>query len=399
MNAARPGRPVAAFSALSLSYFACLGLYNPYAPLWFQSLGFGTLAIGSIASLQAWTRIVTPYAWSWFGDHGGHRITLLRVAAAGSLACALALWGTRGFGAVAAATTLLFVFNAGVVPLSEAALARHVVTAEGMDAGRYGRVRVWGSVGFIVVVLLGGALFERAGIASFPYAVALLYGGLMAAALRLPTTREEGSHDEAPPAVWPRLREPEAAWFFASIFFTVLAHTGAYAFLSLYLDALGYGKTAVGLMWAVSVLFEIGFFWTQGHWFERLSPAGWLKVAALVTALRFAATAGAAQWIAVLVLAQAAHAVTFAAHHGACTATLHRLFPGRLRGRGQALYSTLGYGISGVVGGVGGGWLIAHHGYPAVFWAGAAAALAGLACAWQMTRVRPAATASLTTSA
>jgi len=390
LKAARPPRPAIAFSALSLSYFACLGLYNPYAPLWLQSLGFSTLAIGSIASLQAWTRVVTPYAWSWFGDHGANRVMLLRLAAAGSLGCALALGGTRGFGPVASAATLLFVFNSGIVPLSEAALSRHLSTASGLDAGRYGRVRMWGSIGFIVVVLVGGAVLERAGIAIFPYGVALLYGGLTVATIGLPVARDDGPHDEAVPPVWPRLREPEVAWFFASVFFTVLAHTGAYAFLSLYLDALDYGKSAVGLMWAVSVLFEIGFFWTQGHWFRWLSATGWLKLAALVAVLRFAATAGAAQWMAVLVAAQVSHAVTFAAHHGACTATLHRLFPGRLRGRGQALYSTLGYGFSGVLGGVGGGWLIAHHGYPAVFWAGAVAALAGLACAWQMTRVKPA---------
>jgi len=82
----------------------------------------------------------------------------------------------------------------------------------------------------------------------------------------------------------------------------------------------------------------------------------------------------------VLVLAQALHAITFAAHHSACIALVHRLFPGRLRGRGQALYTTLGYGLSGVIGGVGGGWLSSRWGFAAVFWAGAAAALLGWAC-------------------
>jgi hypothetical protein len=59
----------------------------------------------------------------------------------------------------------------------------------------------------------------------------------------------------------------------------------------------------------------------------------------------------------VLVLAQLTHAITFAAHHLACIAEVNRFFPGRLRGRGQALYTTLGYGVPGVLGGLGGGWL------------------------------------------
>jgi PPP family 3-phenylpropionic acid transporter len=83
----------------------------------------------------------------------------------------------------------------------------------------------------------------------------------------------------------------------------------------------------------------------------------------------------------VLVLAQLLHAVTFAAHHAACIALVQRLFPGRLRGRGQALYTTLGYGISGVMGGLGGGWLIERLGFAAVFWAAALCALLAWACA------------------
>lgn len=374
-------RSIKAFSAVSLTYFAAMGLFNPYAPLWFKELGFSTLAIGTIASLQSWTRVLVPYAWSWLGDHGGQRVRLLRVAAVGALGAAIALWGTRSYAAVAVAATLLFAFNGGVVPLSEAALAHRLTTAQGLDAGRYGRVRVWGSIGFIVVVLVGGPALERLGLAAFPYAVALLYAALVVATLRLPSSPDAGHDDEPAPPALPRLREPAVAWFFASVFFTVLAHTSAYAFLSLYMDALGYGKTAVGLLWATAVVLEIVFFWTQGHWFERLSPRAWLKIAGAVTVVRFAATAGAASSAPVLALAQASNALTFAAHHAACTSILHRHFPGRLRGRGQALYSTLGYGIPGVIGGVGGGWLIAEFGFPAVYWAAVGAALLGLGCA------------------
>jgi PPP family 3-phenylpropionic acid transporter len=181
--------------------------------------------------------------------------------------------------------------------------------------------------------------------------------------------------------VLPLLRQPEVAWFFGSIFFTVLAHNSLYAFFSLYLVSLGYGKTAVGALWAVSVAVEIAFFWYQGRWFAWLSAYRWLQVVALVTTMRFAATASGGAWLAVLVLAQLSHAVTFATHHAACIALLQRHFPERLRGRGQALYTTLGYGLPGVVGGLGGGWVIAHFSFAAVFWAAALAGLAAWGCA------------------
>jgi PPP family 3-phenylpropionic acid transporter len=366
---------------LSFAYFAALGLFNPYAPLWFQSLGLSTLVIGSIASLQSWTRIVAPYAWSWWGDHSGRRTELIRLAAVGSLLSSLGLLGVHAAVPVAVVTALLFIANSGVVPLYEATLAHLLHTPEGIDTTRYGRVRMWGSVGFIVSVTAFGALLQWVGIGIFPAFVAAMNALLLLAALRLPATRSGVTHDEPAPPVLPLLRQPAVAWFFASIFFTVLAHTSLYAFFSLYLVSLGYGKAAVGGLWAVSVAVEIAFFWFQGRWFPLLSPHRWLQVVAVATMLRFVATAGFGSWGPVLVLAQLTHAITFAAHHLACISLVHRLFPDRLRGRGQALYTTLGYGASGVVGGVGGGWLIGHLGFAAVFWAAAVCALLALGCA------------------
>ncbi len=373
--------PLLRFGALSFAYFAAIGLFNPYAPLWFQSLGYSTLLIGTLASLQSWTRVLAPYAWSWWGDHSGRRVELIRLAAFGALLAALGLFGVRAAVPVAVVVALLFLANSGVVPLYEALLSQHLNTATGIDPARYGRVRMWGSVGFIVSVTGFGALLEAAGIDVFPWFVAAMNALLLAAALRLPATRSEAVHDEPAPPVLPLLRQPAVAWFFASVFFTVLAHTSLYAFFSLYLVSLGYGKTAVGAFWAISVVVEIAFFWFQGRFFHWLSPVGWLKLVAAVTTLRFVAVAAGGAVPAVLVLAQAAHAVTFAGHHAACIALVHRHFPDRLRGRGQALYTTLGYGLSGVIGGVGGGWLIEGLGYPAVFWAAALAGVLAWGCA------------------
>lgn len=383
---AAPAASLARFGTLSFFYFAAIGLFNPYAPLWFQSLGFSTLLIGGIAALQSWTRVFAPYAWSWSGDHSGRRTELIRLAAFGSLLAALGLMGVRAAVPVAVVTLLMFVANSGVVPLYEALLSQHLHTAQGIDAARYGRVRMWGSVGFIAAVTSFGALLQWTGIEIFPAFVACMNLLLLGAALRLPATHTAAVHAEAAPPVLPLLRRPEVAWFFASTFFTVLAHTSLYAFFSLYLVSLGYGKWAVGALWAVSVVVEIVFFWFQGRWFPRLSAHRWLEVVAAVTTLRFAATAAGGAWAPVLLLAQLTHAITFAAHHAACIALVHRLFPGRLRGRGQALYTMLGYGISGVLGGLGGGWVISVFGFQTVFWAAAVCGLAAWGCARRATR-------------
>ena len=398
-------RPLRAFAVLWCAYFATVGLFNPYSPLWLKSLGMTTLAIGAISSLQAWTRLLAPYAWSWAADHSGRRVALIRLAAAGALVAALGLAAAPRFtlgqadalwpvldaalllsAVIPALVAVLFIANGGVVPLAESALAQLLTSDQGLDTARYGRVRMWGSIGFILAVVVAGALLQPLGIGAFPMAVVLMNAILVLAAWRLPTGHEERHDGEPAPPVWPLLRQPAVRWFFASVFFTVLAHTSLYAFFSLHLDALGYGKQAVGALWAVSVAAEIVFFMTQGRWAPRLSPHGWLLLAAGVSVLRFAtmAWAGPLPWL--LVLAQLTHAITFAGHHAGCIGLVGRYFPGRLRGRGQALYSALGYGLSGLVGGVGGGWLIGHGGFAGLYWAAALAALAGLACAWAARR-------------
>jgi PPP family 3-phenylpropionic acid transporter len=182
------------------------------------------------------------------------------------------------------------------------------------------------------------------------------------------------------------LRRPEIAWFFASVFFTVLAHQALYAFFSLYLAELGYGKGAIGLIWALGVLVEVVWFWMQGRWFARLSAHRWLVIAGAVTAARLAGVAAFGAVPLVLVLCQCTHAITFAAQHTACIDVVNRHFGGRARGRGQALYAVIGYGFSGVVAGIAGGALVEAAGFAAVFWAASVAGVTAALCACKAQR-------------
>lgn len=377
------GGALAAFRGVSFAYFAYAGMFGTYSPLWFQHLGFSALAIGTLVSLQSATRLFTPYAWAWLADHSGQRVLLLRWAIGMALMASAGFLAASSYGWIAAVVVALFLCTAGVIPLSEAALA-HWVSREGsLDAGRYGRVRMWGSVGFILAVVASGFLLEAVGVAQFPWFVIVLLATLGVASMGLPVQAEAAHGDEPAPGALRMLRRPELAWFFACVFFTVLAHNAMYAFFSLYLAELGYGKGTIGLIWALAVVVEVVWFWFQGRWFARLSAHRWLLVAALVTAARFAAVAGFGWLPAVLVLAQCTHAITFAAQHTACIDVVNRHFAGRARGRGQALYAVLGYGFSGVIAGLAGGAIVEAAGYAAVFWAGAVAGLLSAGCAWK----------------
>jgi MFS transporter, PPP family, 3-phenylpropionic acid transporter len=361
-------RQLAPYAALSATYFAHVGFFNPYLSLWLKDLGLSL-------------RLFAPYAWGAWSDRTGERVKLLRIGATLALIAACGLWLNWGVVWLSVVLLVMFSNTSAMMPMSEAAMA-HLVTQGGVfDMKRYGRVRLWGSAGFLVAVFAAGAWFEAFGMQHFPAWTVLLIGAVCVSVWSMPDIKEAAHPHEKDPSVLPILKQRPVQWFFASLFFHVLSHISIYAFFSLYCDALGYSKTAIGMLWGISVVMEIGWFFTQGRWLPRLSLSAWLAVCAAVTALRLGLTAvyGGVPWV--LVLAQMMHAVTFATHHTVCIALLSHHFPGRLRGRGQALYTVVGYGSTGVLGGVAGGYISTHAGLVSVYWAGLAVSLMALGCA------------------
>jgi MFS transporter, PPP family, 3-phenylpropionic acid transporter len=380
------------FAALSASYFAHLGFFSPYLSLWLKEIGLGIAAISVLASLQAATRLFAPYGWGWLSDRTGQRVKLLRLSALAALVSSTGLlWVQADALWIAMVLIVMLVHTSAMMPMSEAAMAQMVSQGGSFDAKRYGRVRLWGSMGFLVTVLVAGAWFERFGMAHFPAWAVASMAALMLSTWWLPDLKEApvAAHERQP--IGPVLRQSAVRWLLVTVFLHVLAHMGIYIYLSLYLDALGYSKTTIGWLWAISVLVEIGWFYSQSRWLPRYSLSAWLVLTAAVTALRMGITAAGASILLLAVLAQALHAITFAAHHTVCIALLSHHFPGHLRGRGQALYTVVGYGLPGVLGGVAGGYLSSHWGLASVFWATLGVALAATASAIRVWRLqRPA---------
>lgn len=145
------------FAALSASYFAHIGFFNPYLPLWLKDLGFSLVVISLLASAQAFTRLFAPYGWGLLSDRTGERVLLLRWGAAGALLASAGLWLELGPWAMLAVLLVMFAHTSAMMPMTEAAMAQWVSSSGTFDTRRYGRVRLWGSLGFLLTVLAAGA--------------------------------------------------------------------------------------------------------------------------------------------------------------------------------------------------------------------------------------------------
>lgn len=354
--------------AFYFAFFLYAGLMLAYLPAYLADRGLGAAQIATVLALAQIGRIFTPALWGWVADHTGARRLIVVLGCAANAACFALVplaTGVADIGALVAAASLL---SAAALPLVEAI----TLGALAGQSGRYGPIRVWGSIGFIVAVLAGGAWLDRHAAQTLAPALVILGLWSLASAVTLP-----GARREAAPARIAFALPRGARAVLACGFCMALAHGTLYAFLTLHLQRVGYGTSLIGLMWTLGVLAEILVFLALPAIFRRASLAAILVGSCLLGAIRFLLIGWAAESAWLLAVAQLMHAATFGAFHAASVASIHRLFPARSQARGQTLFSSVAYGARGAAGALSAGWAWELAGPGAAFSLSAAAALAG----------------------
>jgi MFS transporter, PPP family, 3-phenylpropionic acid transporter len=354
-------------------YFAFLGAFAPYFALYLQSLGFTASQIGILLAVNPVTRIFGPTLWGWLSDHLGTRGKLIRWTALATALVFTTIFLTTHFGWLFAALVVLNVFWSGVLPLAESATL-HQLEA---NFGAYGKIRLWGSVSFVLVVILGGYLLDNQGVSALaPLAVSMMVF-MALSTLFLPPDREITHRGEHAPILSIALR-PEVIALLGSFFLMQIAHGPFNAFYSIHLAEAGYSKKAIGWLWSVGVIAEIALFFWLPSLMRRFSLGQILRMSFGCAFLRFLVVAWGVESVGLMVAAQLLHAVTFGAYHAAGVAAVHQIFRGRHQARGQALYTSLGYGLGGTLGTLLSGFVWESWGAQATFSMGAIAALLAL---------------------
>jgi len=361
-------------SAFYFAFFAYAGAYVAYFPLYLAHQGLSALETAWVLALPAVTRIFAPAAWGWVADRSGAHRGIVVFSCAVTAAAFAALPFTPHIGVVVA---LMSVLAGGALPLVEAITLASLAG----ESGRYGPIRLWGSVGFIALVLAGGAWLDRQPVATLPAVLVALNLAALLAALMLPATKPLMSSESAPFAL---TREVRA--LFASGFCNALAHGALYAFLTLHLEREGYSATLIGMLWMLGVAAEIFVFLVLPQLFRRYALSTILAASVACGVLRFLAIGWLAAELWIVLLAQLLHAATFGAFHAAAVAAVHRLFPGAAHARGQTLFSSVTYGAGAALGLVIAGWAWEEGGARLAF---SLAALAAAAGAFFAQAVRP----------
>ncbi len=354
-------------------YFAFIGAFSPYFGLYLQSLSFSAWDIGLLLSQMQLMRLFAPYLWGALADRLAQRVLIIRLAAVLSLLGFSSFFAISSFTAMLIAMALLAFFWSAALPLVETVTFDHLRD----EPGRYSRIRVWGSIGFIVAVMGTGALLDRLPLPSLLWVIVATLSGILLYALTVPEVAAHTSAD-AQVTVASMLRQSRVRALFAACFAMSAAHGALYVFYSIHLADHHYSTFLVGCLWSLGVLAEIVVFFFMAGLLRHFGLRRILLISFSAAVLRFLLIGWCVDWLSLIVLAQLLHGLTFGAYHAAAIAAVNRWFTGRSQARGQALYSSLSFGAGGLVGSLLSGWTWDAWGAAPTYALSSAFAIAGL---------------------
>ena len=217
------------------------------------------------------------------------------------------------------------------------------------NSHRYSRIRLWGSMGFISAVLVIGKMLDLLDIAILPLIICALLAMIWLITIITPEIKT--NHNEAAVVrMFDIIRKPEVIAFFVVYMLLQIAHGPYYVFFSIYLSHHDYSSLTTGLLWALGVSAEVVLFIFMGQLLKRFSLRNILLVSVFLSIVRWLLIAWQVQQLPLLLLAQLLHAATFGSSHVVAIHLVHRYFNSRHQGKGQALYSSLSFGLGGMLG-------------------------------------------------
>lgn len=341
-------------SSFYFFYFALLGVWLPFWPLYLDDKGFSAASIGYLTGMAMATKVVAPNIWGWIAARTGKRMAVIR---GGSLlavlvfACIFFLPHTFWYLALIICVFSFF-WNAVLAQFEVATLSHLEEHYE-----RYSQIRVWGSVGFILMVTFLGVFFDYFSVALLPWFVTAFLLAIWISSLSVDEKPAVQAVEANGMSLWQVIKQPYVVVFLLSCFLLQVSHGPYYTFFSVYLEEYGYSRTVTGLLWSLGVFAEVLVFLVMHRLLRRFSLRQIILASLFLGVVRWLLIGFFVDSLLLLLLAQCMHAATFGSFHAFAIELVRRAFGGELQGQGMALYSGLSFGAGGAVGAVVSGWL------------------------------------------
>ncbi len=324
-------------------YFGVLGIFLPFFNLYCYHIGFSGFQIGNISSLRSVVTILFSIVWGILADRfQARRPMYILCCIISTIAWSFFLY-TSDYKTMLVIMFFYGIFYAPIISFLEA------FTMDVLEKNKeyYGRIRVWGSINFILVVIIAGKIIDL-----YSIEVILLFiltGSLLQAIISVKMPEIKIEKKEYFTADIKVLFNKRVIIFLFCSFLMLVSHGTFYGFFSIHLENLGYGKTSIGLTWALAVIAEILVMIKSDMIFKRFSLENVLIFSFLVAFIRWAVLFFAQSFL-LIIISQLFHAVTYGAFHIASILYIDLLTPDRAKTTGQSVNNAVTYGLGMMVG-------------------------------------------------
>jgi len=335
-------------SSFYFFYFALLGGIAPFIALYLDHLGFSAARIGELVAIPMVMRCIAPNLWAWLADRTQQRLRIVRFSALCTLlSFALILLG-KSYAWLALIMVLHAFFWHAILAQFEVITLAHL----GAEGDRYSQLRLWGSVGFVLIVVGFGYLFDQVGLDYYPGAILLIMAGIVLSSYWVPSEPQDTAVHKQSITDKTAVRTPQLlpiAIFLACVTLMQLSHGPYYTFLTLHLIDLDYSRAVIGWLWALGVVAEIALFVIMPWLLRYIALQHIIVISLLLAALRWWLLGYYADNLPLLLFIQLLHAATFGSFHAASIHFVQRFFSPHKQGQGQGLYVSFS-GVGGALG-------------------------------------------------
>jgi len=330
---------------------------SPFLPVYFQSKGYSSGQIGFMMMLGPLLAVFFQPLWGYLSDRLGTVKKIIFLLWGLSILSSIGLFTAKSYELTLAFVTLFYFFWLPSIPLMDSI----TIKATERRGQSFGSVRLFGSLGYTVVLIIGGILLGQwLGIRSLSL---IFWATWIVPLLLLFKLRDEPVSGErmSLQSLVPILKNKSFLWFLLLVFIISVPHRMHDVMFSLYLSKAGGSDAMVGWSWALAALAELPAFALLSKYLHRVREFNVIGLVCLLYVLRWLAYAFTTDpWV--MFALQAGAAVTFAVFWITVVHCTVQMLPRQLTSTGQSLLAMVFLGFAGISGGSIGGWLEDHYG-------------------------------------
>ncbi len=346
-----------------------MGIYGPFISVYFKKIGIPEPDIGMLLSISTGVTFLSSTFWGYISDKNQNRNRIILICIIGNVSAIFLFLLSVNYYYVFVMTILAAFFFKPLLPLTDSAALDSIKSESSFYS--YGKIRVWGTIGFLFANFILSFVVEKKGL----HWLFILNGFLMMISLSIPFLIKKPKIDIEPH----KIELKNLLYFFKKHFIMIfvacviieITNTVIYGFYSIFLGTLNLNSQMIGLCWGIGVLVEIPIFLFSNRIIEfigiKFTMAAGLAAHLTKYFILSQISGSTDNYLIIVMSIQIAHGLFFGLFYAGLVNLIFISSPSKLQNSGQSIFVGSTYSIGAVIGFALNGFIANKSGFSDMF--------------------------------